>query len=102
MIGDLPADDLLGHRRAMLVDVVAEIGLRGVRAGREDLGHAGQRRADLAEELVLGPHRAAVLASVVRVRGNLVGLDVLGIELQDLRVVMVDPNHGVRERHEDS
>ena len=50
-------------------------------------------------KLVLGPHCAAVLPGVVWVVLDVMGLDVLGIELQHFGAVMIDEDNCVLERH---
>jgi hypothetical protein len=78
---------------------VLEVGDAGLRADHQHFGDAGQRVAHLAEELVLGAHVAAVLGRVVGVRLDLLRLHVLGVELQHLGVLVVDPDHGMEHRH---
>jgi DNA-binding transcriptional LysR family regulator len=86
-------------RRAVLLRVVLEVGDAGLGADDQQLGDAGERVAHLAEELVLGAHAAGVLGGVVAVRLDLLRLHVLGVELQDLGGLMVDPDHGMEHRH---
>ena len=94
-----PADDLPADRRAMLFDIVPEVGQAGFRAHHQHFGDAGQRVADLGLVLMLGAHAAAMLARVMRMRLDLLRLDVLGVELQDLRALVVDPGHGAIRGH---
>ncbi len=84
---------------AVFLGVVAEVGDAGARAGDQDLRDALERIADVAEELVLAAHLAAVLLGVVGVGLDLLGAHVLGVELQDLGVLVVDEDHGMECRH---
>ena len=95
----LIADDPLGRLRAMLVGVVLEVGEGRFRAGDQHLGDVVQRVAHMAEELMLAAHLAAVLLCVVVVRLDLLCLHMFGVELQDLRLVVVNQDNGVEQSH---
>src|SRR6476660_2558008 len=58
----------------MLLGIATKVGGCRVRASHQHLGDAVEYIADFAEELVLGPHGAAVLCSVVSVCPNLLRL----------------------------
>ena len=64
----LPTDDMRGKSGAMLIYVVPEIRERLVWPKNQDLTHATERVAGVAEKFVLGPHFAAVLTGTVMVR----------------------------------
>ena len=70
-----------------------------MRSGHENLCDAWHRVTNLGKELVLGPHCAAVLPGVVWVVFDVMGLDLLGIELQHFGAVMIDEDNCVLERH---
>ncbi len=89
-IDGFPADDLLGERPSVLLDIVPKVGLRSVRADHQDIGHAPQCVADLAEELVFGSNRAAVLMGVVLMGLDSLGLHVFGVEPQHFGFVMIN------------
>src|SRR5579862_9489230 len=63
MIDGLPADNARRDMRTMFLDVVAEVGLRLVRTGHQDLIDIRQRIAHLAEKLVLGDRKSTRLNS---------------------------------------
>ena len=71
-------------------DVVPKAGLRLMRADHQHVGDAGQRVAHLGEEFVFGANCASVLSGGVNVRRDSYGVDVLGIEMQDLGRVVID------------
>ena len=83
----------------MLLDVVLEVGLRGLRTGHQHELDAGERRTHVGEELVHRAHRAAVLARVVLVRVNLGRFDMGVVEVEDLGVLVVEPEQGVGQCH---
>jgi hypothetical protein len=90
VINGLPPDNVRCKRCAMFIDVVTKIALRFVGPGDEHLGDAGKRLADLSEKLMLGAHAAAVLARVMSVSLDLLGLNMVRVELQELRGVVVN------------
>ena len=94
MVDGLPADELLGERYPVLVDVVPKVGSSGVRADHQHVGDSGQRVAHLSEEFMFGPDLAAMLAGEVLMGLDVLGLRVFGVEPQHLGFVMVDMNHG--------
>jgi hypothetical protein len=89
------ADDLPQHGRAVFFGVMLEVDLRSVRPGDQHLLDAGQRVADLAEELMLAAHLAAMLLGVVAMGLDLLRLHMLGVELQHLGALVIDPDNGV-------
>jgi hypothetical protein len=99
MVNGFPADDLRGESASVLLDVVPEIGLRCMRSDHEDVGHAGQRFAELGEEFVFRPNGTAVLARVVIVTFDPLCLRMFGVEPEHFGVMMVDVDHCVQECH---
>ena len=93
------ANDALCRFGAVLLGIVFEVGDAGVRPADQHLGNAGHRVAHRREEFVFAAHLAAMLAGVVGVRLDLVGLHVFGIELKDLGALVVDPGDGVECGH---
>ena len=93
------ADDSTRGLRPVLVDVVAEVGQRSVRASDQHLGDAVDCIAHCAEELVLSAHLAAVLSRVVVVATDLLRPQVFGVELQHLGALVIRPNDSVRMIH---
>ena len=100
VIDDLDAYDVVRRFGSVLLAVRLERGGRGASADDQHFLHAGQGVGDVAVELVLGAHGAAMLGGVVRVRFDLLGLYMLGIELQHLRALVVDADDGVEGCHE--
>jgi hypothetical protein len=74
----------------------------GVRADDQDFGNSLGRIADVAEELVLAAHPAAVSAPAVEVFRHPSRKNSGSVELKDLRAVMIDPDDSVEEWHEES
>jgi hypothetical protein len=99
MVDHFVTDDANRGLRPVLVRVVTKVGSRGVRAGHEDLGDAVERIANLSEELVLSPYCTAVLRGVVGMRTDLLLQYLVGVELQDLRGLVIGPDHGVEKAH---
>jgi hypothetical protein len=99
MVHYFVSDDTGRSLRAVLIDVVTEVGDRSVRARYKHLGDTAERIADLAEELVLRAHGAPVLSGVMSVRTDLLRKDMLRVELQHLSCLMVRPDHGMEEAH---
>ena len=97
MVGGLVADDAPRRLGAVLLDVVPEVGLRGVRTTTSTSWMPASASQTMAEELVLGAHGAAMLARVVGVRLDALRLHVLGVELQHLGGLVVDVDDGVEE-----
>jgi hypothetical protein len=78
---------------------MAKISLGFVRAGDQDFGDAVEFVADFGVKLMFGAHLAAVLAGVVRMGFDFLCLHMLGVELQYLRSLMIDPNYCVEKAH---
>ena len=95
MVDRFISGDMCGDLRAVLVSIAVEVGDCGVRAGNQHLRNAVERIANLAEELVLCAHSAAMLSGVMCVGRDLVGYHLLGVELQDLRRLVVSPDHSM-------
>ena len=72
-----------------------------MRAADQQFGDASHRVAHIGEEFVFGTHSAAMLARVVRMSLDPVRLNVFGVELQDLRALVIDPGDGVECCHVD-
>ena len=74
-----PAANLLGERYPVLVDIVPEVGLSGVRADHQNIGDSGQRVAHVGEEFVFGSNLATMLAGEVLMRLDALRLHVFSV-----------------------
>lgn len=99
MVDGCPADDLLEKRGSVLCNVVSEISLRRVRSEHEHVGESRQRVTHFAEEFVFGTDRASVLSGGMHVRFDSLDRCVLGVELKDLRFVVIDVEGRAEGRH---
>ena len=85
--------------------VARQLGLGAGRADDQDRPGSGQRVRHAAEELLVGRRVAAAdrVGLVVKVhvpvmRADDGAVDLIGIEMEDLRLVMIDPDDGVEVR----
>jgi hypothetical protein len=83
----------------VLLGEVAEVCETGTTACDQHLRHAIERVADLAEELMLGSYRAAMLAGDIQTGMHRVFLQLACAELQHLRRLVIDQDHGVKKTH---
>lgn len=93
MVDRFPNYDL--RPQGELLDLVAKVAR--VRARHHDRLDACQCIADLGEEFVFAAHPSAVLACVAKILLDLLVEDLLGVDLQHLSGVVVDPADGVAE-----
>ena len=106
MIHRLDADQSLAQPWIVRLDVLHQFGLGGGRPDDQPFVHVGDRLDD-AVEVLLGVVRMArpdVAGLGVYLMGRRVGFDTLflhvfGVELEDSRFVVVDPDDGVSMRH---
>jgi hypothetical protein len=97
----LPAGDPRRQGRAMFTDIVAKVGLRGVPSRHQDGLHAVQRIADFTEKFMQGANLAAMLGRDTGTRVEFARFGLFGVELDQLGLVMVQPDHGMKKGHVD-
>ncbi len=96
MVHYVAADDALRSQRPVHVHTVPEVGQLGVAADHQHFSNAVECITNLAEELVLGAHVAAVLARELQVLVYLALHHRFGAELQQLCRLMIDERDGVK------
>jgi len=103
MVGRLDGDDSLGDLGRMRADVIGKLRLGAGRADDQDFAGIGERLGDLGIKPFLGrgvtaAHRAGLVMNVpcrqMRMQRGFVRA--AETDMEDLRLRMVDPNHGVK------
>ena len=104
VVDPLDSYDLRGERVIVLVDVLNEVVFRRGRPEHEDLLHAFERLNDLTKEWLRLPGDTAFRSDTavppyVALRTVDRGcVDALGVDMKDLRFLMIDPNGGMKHR----
>ena len=93
------ADQALRRFGPVLVGVALEVGHAGLRAAHQHLVDARHGVAHIGEEFVFAADRTAMLAGVAAVGLDAVDLHGVGVELQHLGVLLIDPGDGVEAGH---
>ena len=92
VIDDVIGDDACGSLWPVLLGIVPEVGQGGSRAGHQHRVDALEVATNLREELVLRSNFGAVLRGRMHMRVHVKGSHRTRIDLQDVRVMVVDPD----------
>ncbi len=94
MIHGLPTDDLSDQPRPVCVNETTESCLCQARASDENFGDVRQVVADAAKEFIPRAAVAVVLSGIVNMVFYMSDARLLGIELLNLSVVLIDQDYG--------
>ena len=100
MIDDVVSGDTRGSLRPMLLGVVPEVDQGRLPASHQHRADALETAANLGEEFVLRADFGAVLSRRMHVCLHRTRLDGTRIDLQNVRLMVVDPDNGVGCRGE--